>query len=517
MTWLRAAATIRIMATQSTLLVLSPDADLRSSALRFADDRSQVVFFDDAAEALSAGRKLAVAVFLVDARERHLLTEGLVRRIRQLPSAPQLLILPPEDEALPAQVMPDEIHLADGREESLRNQVRRLLRFHAVRTRSGIVGSTTGISELLNTIVQVGPLDVPVLIQGESGTGKELVARALHDESPRRDLPFVSVNVGSLPETLLESELFGHEKGAFTGAVARREGVFERANRGTLFLDEVGEMPPAMQVKLLRVLESNEYQRVGGNQTLSTDVRLLAATHRSLEEEMKAGRFRGDLYYRLKVIKVEIPPLRDRYEDIPLLVQSFLTAINARHGLHRKGLTRDAMERLVRYAWPGNVRELRNVVASMAVLGTSDYLGVDDLPEELVTQETGQGVMPVPVRLGSNGREGDSLLTSTLLSLMTDLRRVNERLDRIETLLGRGSHETGAGAGSGPGSVIWDDAADDAEFTPVAPDLPQDLAGAERTMIEASLRQHRGNRRRAAEQLGISERTLYRKLKAYGL
>jgi DNA-binding NtrC family response regulator len=495
------------MDNTGAVLVLTTDGKLRGEILGFGLPGVELVFYEDPAEALSAARKLAVWVFVVDARTTRV-AEGFSRRVLHLPSNPQLLILLPPGGTASPELGAENALVFDGDRDVLRQHLQRLLRLQAVRRRAGIVGNAPAMRELLNVIVQVAPLDVPVLIQGESGTGKEMVAKALHDGSRRRERPFVSINVGSLAESLLESELFGHEKGAFTGAVARRPGVFERADGGTLFLDEVGEMSPAMQVKLLRVLETSEYQRVGGTETLTTDVRLLAATNRSLEEEIAAGRFREDLYYRLKVVKIEIPPLRERVEDIPALVQSFLAEVNAKHDLALKGVTREAMERLMRHAWPGNVRQLRNVISSMAVLARSDYLGVEDLPLDLV-----EGIHPgppVPVPYGTPVTDrSDPLLTSTLLTLVADVREALRRLERIEARLDRGRGWTGPGR--------WEGSASDAEFTPVPPEMPQDLAGAEKAMIEASLRQHNGNRRRAAEQLGISERTLYRKLKAYDL
>jgi DNA-binding NtrC family response regulator len=497
------------MSENPALLVLTTDPDLRRRALAWNADGIDVHFYEDAAEALSAARKLDVWVFLVDARNAAP-SEGLLRRMRSAPSNPEVLLLLSADAAIPPELSPESFHVERGDLQSLQEPLQRLLRLQIVRHRSGIVGSTPAMRALLSTIVQVAPLDVPVLIQGESGTGKEMVARALHEGSRRDDRPFVSINVGSLAETLLESELFGHEKGAFTGAVARREGVFERANGGTLFLDEVGEMSPAMQVKLLRVLETSEFLRVGGTQPLRTDIRLLAATHRNLEDEMAAGRFREDLYYRLKVVKIEIPPLRERVEDIPALVNAFLTEVNAKHGLSLKGVTREVMERFVRYAWPGNVRQLRNVVSSMAVLAQGEYLGLDDLPDDLVESHRGAG-MPVPLTGHERADGSDPLLTSTLLAILGDVRQVLQRLDRLEARLDAAApHRPTAPVG-------WDDAPSDAEFTPVPGEMPRDLAGAERAMIEEALRQTHGNRRKAAERLGISERTLYRKLKSYGL
>ncbi|MBN2719831.1 MAG: sigma-54-dependent Fis family transcriptional regulator [Proteobacteria bacterium] len=249
---------------------------------------------------------------------------------------------------------------------------------------SKIIGKSRRIHEIFDTLAMVAPTDATVLILGESGTGKELLADAIHANSPRRNGPFVKVNCAALPENLLESELFGHEKGSFTGAVARREGRFKLADGGTLFLDEVAEMSLLLQAKLLRVIQSRSFERVGGTQTLKTDVRLVVATNKDLEEEVARGRFREDLYYRLNVIPIRMPPLRERREDIPLLAEHFLTLIASRNNKMIRGFTSEAMDLLIRSRWRGNVRELENVVERAVIMAKGDLIRPEDLPSQLL-------------------------------------------------------------------------------------------------------------------------------------
>lgn len=244
----------------------------------------------------------------------------------------------------------------------------------------GMIGESPAMQALINNITLVAPSDATVLICGESGTGKELVARAIHACSERHDKPLVTLNCAALNESLLESELFGHEKGAFTGAERRREGRFVEADGGTLFLDEIGDISPLMQVRLLRAIQEREVQRVGSNQTLSVDVRLIAATHRNLAEEVSAGRFRQDLYYRLNVVTIDMPPLRQRREDIPQLAQHFLKRYAERNRKTVQGFTPQAMDLLIHYGWPGNIRELENAVERAVVLLTGDYISERELP-----------------------------------------------------------------------------------------------------------------------------------------
>ena len=249
---------------------------------------------------------------------------------------------------------------------------------------TGIVGNSPVIRRLLALIDRVAPRDTTVLITGESGTGKELIARALHQKSGRRDHPFVAVNCAALSENLFESELFGHEKGAFTGAISLKRGRFELAQAGTIFLDEVSEMALSVQAKLLRVLQQREFERVGGTQVHPLDIRVIAATNVDLGEAVREGRFREDLYHRLNVVRLESPPLRDRKEDVPILARYFLQRSAERCKRHLQGLSREAEEILIQYSWPGNVRELENAVERAVVLGVSDWVLPEDLPETLL-------------------------------------------------------------------------------------------------------------------------------------
>lgn len=248
---------------------------------------------------------------------------------------------------------------------------------------SGIVGSGPAIRRLLDLVERVAPQNTTVMITGESGTGKELIARAIHQKSPRHDRPFVAVNCAALSETLFESELFGHEKGAFTGAISLKRGRFELAQGGTIFLDEVGELAPGLQAKLLRVLQQREFERVGGTQAHPLDIRVIAATNRDLVEDVREGRFREDLFHRLNVVALDSPPLRDRKEDIPLLANYFLQRASERCKRHVRGISREAEEMMRQYCWPGNVRELENAIERAVVLGVSECILPEDLPETL--------------------------------------------------------------------------------------------------------------------------------------
>ncbi|HEX7978437.1 MAG TPA: sigma-54 dependent transcriptional regulator [Gemmatimonadaceae bacterium] len=265
--------------------------------------------------------------------------------------------------------------------EGLRREVAQLHdEIVALRTPAGIVGRSPRIAQALALADKVARHPSTVLITGESGTGKELIARHIHDASPRASRPFVAVNCAAIPEALLESELFGHAKGAFTGATAERQGLFEEAHEGTLFLDELGDLPVPLQVKLLRALQEGEVRRVGDNASRSVDVRLVAATARDLESDVAEGKFRADLYYRINVVRIHLPALRERSEDVPELVRHFIERFNRRLGMHVTGAAPAAMRALVEYPWPGNVRELENVVERAMVLTDGTQLGVEQLP-----------------------------------------------------------------------------------------------------------------------------------------
>src|SRR3954452_22690828 len=272
------------------------------------------------------------------------------------------------------------------RQETLREvkQLRRQLREQGSFGR--IIGNSPNIRSVYRVIEQSAPTAASVLIWGESGTGKELVAQTIHELSPRSSFPFVAINCAAIPETLLESEIFGHEKGAFTGASDRRTGVFELAHRGTLFLDEIAEMMPATQVKLLRVLQERIFRRLGGRQEISVDVRVIAATNVNPQDAVNTGKLREDLFYRLNVFALDLPPLRERREDIPLLVQSFLNEFNRVNGKAVRAVDQEAMYLLERYPWPGNIRELRNVIERATILADSEFIEPKHLPPTLITR-----------------------------------------------------------------------------------------------------------------------------------
>lgn len=291
--------------------------------------------------------------------------------------------------------------------ERLRAEVDQLYGFEQ------IVGRSAAMQEVFQRVRQVAPTRASVLIQGDTGTGKELIARAIHHNSPRRHRPFVAVNCGALAESLLESELFGHEKGAFTNAVRTKPGRFEMADRGTIFLDEISETSPEFQVKLLRVLQEQEIERVGGTQTIKVDIRIIAATNRDLEQEVAEGRFREDLFWRLNVVRIVVPPLRERPEDIPLLIEFFLNQFNKEHG-KQVTLSPRALALLTTYSWPGNVRQLRTTIESLVILSTSREISPRQLPPE-IQRETAPAQV-VKFRVGTPLREAEKELIQATLA-----------------------------------------------------------------------------------------------------
>ncbi|HWB01124.1 MAG TPA: sigma-54 dependent transcriptional regulator [Pirellulales bacterium] len=315
----------------------------------------------------------------------------------------------------------------------------------------GVIGSSAKMNDVISLLKRIAPTNATVLIQGETGTGKELVAQAIHQNSPRKNKPFVALNCAALSENILESELFGHVRGAFTDASTDRVGKFEYAHGGTLFLDEVGDMPMATQIKLLRVLENGEITRLGSNDPIKVNVRILSATNRNLEKQIAAGTFRSDLYHRLKVVTVVLPRLVERSEDIPLLIEHFIKLFAKRHDKTIKSMSTPARRRLMAYDWPGNVRQLRNVIESMVVVDVDGVLDLDDLPLELVEPSTAP------------------LAASTTID------------NSLGALVGR------------------------------------PMADVEHLFIAETLRATGGNREEAAAMLGIGERTLYRKIKEFGL
>ena len=359
-----------------------------------------------------------------------------------------------------------------------------------------IVGRSPEILEIVDVLLQVAPTDLTVLISGESGVGKEVIAKALHGASKRSQKPMVSVNCGAIPEGLIESELFGHEKGSFTSAVDMRKGYFEIADGGTIFLDEIGEMPLGTQVKLLRVLESGEYMRVGGSATRHADVRVIAATNKILEHEVQQRRFRPDLYFRLRSVNIQMPPLRSRKEDIPALVEAFVREVTERNGIRFGGFTNDATDELMNYYWPGNVRELKNAIESMIVLERGRRLDAEDVRKYLREPASGVGERNLPVVANRTVEQAErELIYRALVDLKSNILEMRELL--AERLTNGGTQASHDEPVNGNGVMTLDEM--------------------ERRMIAGALERHKGNRRLAAKDLNISERTLYRKIRDYGL
>jgi len=370
----------------------------------------------------------------------------------------------------------------------------------------GILGASAKVRQLLETIEQVAPTNISVLISGESGTGKELIARAVHKRSNRRDQPLITVNCGAIPEGILESELFGHEKGSFTGAAGQRKGYFELANKGSIFLDEIGELPLSIQVKLLRVLEEREFMRVGGSTLQSVDVRFIAATNRDLEHEVRKGSFRQDLYYRLNAVHIGAPSLRERREDVVILAKRFAADFGRQNLIEFEGFSDSAFHLMQEYSWPGNVRELRNLVEKVIVLERGRRIDDRVLQKYLKVYDDFDKGLPVPLDKPKEELERE-LLLRVLLEIKSEIAQLRElvlagvpqrySLNPWGGDLGNGRPGAGAGVENGAGS--------------------ESVSDMEKEMIKATLIKTRGNKRKAAKVLGLSERTLYRKINKYGL
>ena len=381
---------------------------------------------------------------------------------------------------------------------------------------SGIIGNTEAIQEVLEMIVQVGPVDITVLVTGESGTGKEKVAKAIHKSSKRTHEPLIIVNCGAIPEGIIESELFGHKKGAFTGAGDDRKGYFETANKGTIFLDEIGETPLETQVKLLRVLENGEFIRVGDSKTLYTDVRIIAATNKNLESLVKKGDFRQDLYYRLKTVSIHVPALRQRVEDLALFVERFALEFTRTNDIVYRGFMPEAIRLMKQYNWPGNVRELKNFVESILVLEKGERVTSEMVERKLrPSLDTALQNPHLPVLVDqSPERVENELILRQLFLLRQDVELIrkimNEQARGNDTL-----HYINESVQDVPVTMEIDSQAD----TLIRPDAIGDmtLEDLEKEAIKRTLKFFNKNRRAAARSLGMSERTLYRKINDYGL
>ena len=390
---------------------------------------------------------------------------------------------------------------------------------------SGIIGTSDGIRQVLDMIGQVAPVNISVLITGESGTGKELVAKAIHQSSKRNNDPLVVVNCGAIPEGIIESELFGHKKGSFTGAGEDRKGYFEEANKGTIFLDEIGETPLETQVKLLRVLESGEFMRVGEAKTRKTDVRIIAATNKDLRDLVKRGEFRQDLYFRLKTVTVHVPALRNRVEDIGPFVERFALEFTRSNDILYRGFMPDAVRVLKQYEWPGNVRELKNFVEKILVLEKGERITAEmvqkELTEVLPLDSTYNPALPVVVSKSSDKAEIDLILRQ-LFMLKQDTEVIQKMLvsgaisqgDGKQSLSGLNPLEQGGLSIPEKSMEIMEEG-----YRFIRDDAIGELSikELEEEAITRTLRFFNNNRRKTARSLGMSERTLYRKIEEFGL
>jgi two-component system response regulator AtoC len=452
--------------SKPTLLIVDDEKPTREGLRAALEDRYDVYIAEDAASATALLEAEHFDVLLTDFRLPNEDGMKLIARAKSLPRPPVCILMTAygsEELAVQAMKSGADDYIAKGRLQidELEWRIARVLRHQKVEAENvtlrqqldskfgleNIIGQSPPMVEVFDVVRQVAPTRATILITGESGTGKELIAQAIHNLSPRSRQPLVAVHCAGLPPTLIESELFGHEKGAFTGAHERRIGRVEQAEGGTLFLDEIGEIDSTIQVKLLRFLGERTFERVGSTRTLTSDVRLITATNKRLEELVRAGTFREDLYYRLNVVRIELPPLRERRNDIPLLAQAFMREAARENDKPVREITSDAMERLINYAWPGNVRELRSAIERAVVLARSDKISSRDLPPEIRAEAQAPGASP-----GQLIAQGDITVKE-----------------------------------------------------------------AEKQLIMRALRESGGSRTEAAKKLGMSRRTLHRKLHAYNL
>lgn len=402
-----------------------------------------------------------------------------------------------------------------------------------IKQRYNIVGNCDALNRALDVSLQVAPTDLSVLIVGESGVGKEIIPRVIHDNSPRRREKYFAINCGSIPEGTIDSELFGHEKGSFTGAIGESEGYFGVANKGTIFLDEVGELPLATQARLLRVLETGEYIRVGGTKVMKTDVRIVVATNVNMQKAISEGRFREDLYYRLNTIPVQMPPLRERGEDIILLFRLFALQMAEKYRSPKITLTEDAKRVLMKYKWPGNVRQLKNITEQMSVLSQQREIDAEALLQFIPQDPESTMLATIHNTAGEHSYENEREMLFKVIydtrNSLNDMRReigaLRKQLDDANELnssiIARSAQQsmptvygnTGDESVSTVASMGIQDAVAEEIKEPETLNL-EDLG---RQMIEKALERNGGNRKKAAQELGISDRTLYRRIKQYGL
>ncbi len=404
-----------------------------------------------------------------------------------------------------------------------------------IKQRYNIVGNCDGLDHALDVALQVASTDLSVLVVGESGVGKEIIPRVIHDNSPRRRERYFAINCGSIPEGTIDSELFGHEKGAYTGAIGESEGYFGVANKGTIFLDEVGELPLATQARLLRVLETGEYIRVGGQEIRKTDVRIVAATNVNMHKAISEGRFREDLYYRLNTIPIQMPPLRDRGNDIVLLFRLFAMQMAEKYHLPKITLTEEAKQLLLHYKWPGNVRQLKNITEQMSVLSENREIDAEAL-KKFIPEDPESTQLATISKPGQHSYESErEILYKILYELrgnVSDLRRdmtsLRKQLDETRQLGGTAAYNSNFIAAENAQMPTLAPSASVQAYTPTSAEEAEaeeikgepeslNLSDLGRQMVEKALERNGGNRKKAAQELGISDRTLYRRIKQYGL